>query len=180
MNFERYIHILVSTANVLSLVMVVAIPFKFVLRKADEGELDTANALVAVVFFMGLMALAACALGTPWILAVLAGVVWFFVTMPWIGSVYTRKLHRQLDERFFEKCRLAIEFDPHNAGSHALLADACAHERRHSEAVTYYEKALTLSPDPIVNTEYDKWVRRLEAQREAKRKSEALFPWLRV
>lgn len=177
---ELYINVLIWVANCLSLVFVVFFPLAYVLRKADEGVLDLMNAFIAILVLMGLMLMTGLALGTGWVFVILAVELSVLRVLRWWEFTYPAKLHRQLDERFFEKCRLAIAFDPRNAGSHALLADACAHEGRHAEAVKHYEIALTLAPDPETNAQYDRWVRRLEAQRTAKRKCGNVFPWWRL
>lgn len=177
---DPYIALLIAVSNWLTLALVFVLPLAHILRKADQEELDKANAFVAVLLLFVLMVVTGAALGTPWILLVLGAMLLLFVVIPWIGAAYTGKLHRQLDERYIEKCRLAIRLDPRNAGSHALLAQACAHEGRHAEAVRHFEMALVLAPDPLDNPQYDKWERRLEEERLEKRRCESLFPWWRL
>jgi len=154
-------------------------------RSIDKGEFDKPRAAAGFFTILSLYCAAGACGTTVWIYALLAAMVMFGVLVPWLDVSYVRKLHQQLDDGYIQQCRDAVQRDTDNAGAHGLLAEAYAQNCWIHEAVQHYEVALTLSPDPDFNPQYDVWVRRLEAARAAyaqlcKRRPLDYCPWWKL
>jgi cytochrome c-type biogenesis protein CcmH/NrfG len=99
--------------------------------------------------------------GTAWMLAFVGLLLFVCAAGPFLTIYLDRRANRDMRDEDIDKCRAALELDPHNASAHFFLAEALMKKGSFTAAVAQYEAALALSP------ENRKWQFRLEDARTA-------------
>ena len=140
--------------------LVAVVPIFLLLRGWAEGSIDGILAIGLSCSILLLMALIRVTQGTFWMAAFIVLLLAACLGLPFYFARSAKQELQQMEDDDIAKYQAALERDPRNAGAHALLAEKYLTMGRPDAAVSHYEAALAISPDPERNPHLEKWQRR--------------------
>jgi tetratricopeptide (TPR) repeat protein len=146
--------------------LIVAIPITQILRGWAEGTIDPLMGIALVIAIMTLLALTWQTQGTFWMLLFVGLLLFVCAAGPFLTIYLDRRANRDMRDEDIERCRVALERDPHNAGAHFFLAEALMKKGSFTAAIAQYEAAMALNP------ENRKWQFRLNDARAAEQQQQ--------